>query len=555
MRTTFTVLALLLSLQCGVMAQDEAPKVKEVDTNALLTSALAGDKAARTELLKLSVEEIQSAIKGYEFKEAKKSGIVQLKTKCPDGHARPYWVRIPKGYDPAKSYPAIVGLHGGVNGAPLYGNEENTAPGKGSIGFWESNLGDQVDEVFLIGCSASPRETNKNAVWWKREGQRNILHFLFETKCQFNIDDDRVFLTGHSDGGSGSFAMAAHMPNAFAGYFPMNGHPLVQAMDGEGFWIENLKGKKIYAFNSGKDGLYPAAQMTPIYDQANAAGADVKYSVHSENDHGIRNVVGKEIPKFMKEYAAKWTRNSTPDEVDWTCDSTDCGRCGWLEIKEIAELVEDRAEANRDITLGPGRVRLGIMVKRDVDQPTVDSVVPKSTAEQMGLKVDDQIIELDGKKITVMKELADALSKCKAGDKVKIKVTREGAEKELEGEFAAAEENKFTVSQEAARVVASNNGEGLFSLKLRRVGKFSIHLTPEMMVDGNRFLVSFSGGIAGVSGKSFAGIEPDKAYILDQFLKTADRKSTFIAKVDLDVGKMRKEAKKDSPPAEDEDEF
>lgn len=551
MRTTIAVFALLLSFQCVLQAQDKAPKVKEVDTNALLSSALEGNKDARTELLKLSVEDLQAVIVDFAFKATEKSGIIQMKTKCPDGYVRPYWVRIPKGYDPAKTYPAIVGLHGGVNSQSLYGKEEQPAPGRWSISFWEDNLGEQVDDIFLIGCSAGPRETDGNAIWWKYAGRQNIEHFIFKTKCQFNIDDDKVFVTGHSDGGSGCFALAAHNPNTFAGFFPMNGHPLVQAADGQGFWIENLKGKNIYAFNSGKDGLYPAKRITPIYDQANKAGADIKYSVHPDNNHGILSIIGKEIPKFMKEYFANWKRNLVPTSIDWTCEDTNSARCGWLEVTEIAELNGNVAEANKDITLGPSKVRLGILVKRDVEQPTVNIVVPKSTAEKMGIMVDDVIIELDGAKIAAMNDLLTALDKCTAGGKVTVKVKRAGKEKELEGEFAAADENAFS-----ARVIATRYKNGAYGLTTRNTTKLSFHISPSMIgKEGNlkgEIIVTFEFLKGNERPVLSQKIEPDKEYILDCFLKTADRKSPFIAKVDIDLSKYVEPIKEESPP---EDEF
>ncbi|MCF6228255.1 MAG: PDZ domain-containing protein [Planctomycetes bacterium] len=547
MRTTMAIFALLFSIQCAITAQDDAPEVKKVDTNALLSSALTGDKDARTELLKLSIEDLQAAIKGFAFKATTKSSTIQMKTKCPDGYTRPYWVRIPKGYDPAKSYPAIVGLHGGVSGAPLYGTEERPAPGKSAISFWEANLGEQVDSVFLIGCSAGPRETGRNAVWWKPQGRANIERFIFETKRQFNIDDDKVFVTGHSDGGSGSFALAAQTPNTYAGYFSMNGHPLVQASDDQGFWLENFKGKNIYAFNSGKDSLYPAKSMTPIYDQANKAGADIKYSVHPDNNHGIRDVIGEEIPKFMKEYFANWKRNLVPTDIDWTCGDLKSGRCGWLEITEIAELKYNNAGENANVTIEPGRVRLGITVKRDVDQPTVESVVAESTAAKMGMKADDEIIEFNGTKITSMAELVAALGKCKAGDKVTVKVKHSDKEKDLEGKFAAGGDNTLKVKRDAARV-KGQLVEGGVGVSLRNVGKIRIHVTPKMLEDGSLTLMYYP---AKNSFKSQPHrVSASKEYILDSFLETADRKNPFINSIEIDFSDLKKPA-----PADDEDEF
>ena len=65
---------------------------------------------------------------------------------------------------------------------------------------------------------------------------------------------------------------------------------------------------------------------------------------------------------------------------------------------------------------------IGIYVK------TIDNF---SSAEKAGLKIGDVIIEADGTKITTMDELNEIKNKHKVGDKMTLKVNRDGKEKEI----------------------------------------------------------------------------------------------------------------------------
>ena len=61
----------------------------------------------------------------------------------------------------------------------------------------------------------------------------------------------------------------------------------------------------------------------------------------------------------------------------------------------------------------------------------VKSVDDFSAGEKAGIKIGDVIIEADGKKITTMDELNELKNAHKIGDDFKIKVNRDGKEKEL----------------------------------------------------------------------------------------------------------------------------
>ena len=61
----------------------------------------------------------------------------------------------------------------------------------------------------------------------------------------------------------------------------------------------------------------------------------------------------------------------------------------------------------------------------------VKSVDDFSAGEKAGIKIGDVIIEADGKKIKTMDELNEIKNKHQIGDELKIKVNRDGQEKDL----------------------------------------------------------------------------------------------------------------------------
>ena len=61
----------------------------------------------------------------------------------------------------------------------------------------------------------------------------------------------------------------------------------------------------------------------------------------------------------------------------------------------------------------------------------VKDVETFSAAEKAGIKIGDVIVEADGKQVKTMDELNEVKNSHQIGDEIKIKVNREGQEKEL----------------------------------------------------------------------------------------------------------------------------
>ncbi|MBZ0136866.1 MAG: PDZ domain-containing protein [Planctomycetes bacterium] len=561
MRTlTCTLVMLLLSLSVN-LAQDVPAPAKEVDNATLLKDYLGAKgkekNALREKLLALTPDQLRKAIDGLTY-DGVVTGVQEWTTQCPDGFERPYWVYVPEGYNPAKRYPLLVCLHGGVSGQPLRGERFN--PGEYSIEYWLPHMTDeQKKEVVILGCSAGVPETGMEAAWWHLKGQNNVLHMIRETKRRVNIDDDRVIVNGHSDGGSGSFGFAYRQPDAFAGFFAMNGHPMVAQADGTPVWLENLKGLNIRAFNGGKDGLYPAKRTTPIYDQANELGANIDHTTYPDLDHQVGDVLEDEVAGFFDDELTRWNRDLLPAEIDWACTGAERGRRAWLHIDEIGELGSANiAPVNAEINVPAGRPRLGITVERQVEKPTVETVQKGSTAADMGIEEGDVITKLDDHVIATMQDLLDALDTKAAGDDVTIEVERAGKAETLKGKFAANQQQELEVrGPVVARVIAKLDKPGQISLTVRNAKKVTLYAAQSMLDAEGKLRVRLNPGDDSQELKIVRTetVVPSSAFMLDEFERTHDRRLPWVAKFEVNVAGLLGVKVKPADPKKKEDEF
>lgn len=96
----------------------------------------------------------------------------------------------------------------------------------------------------------------------------------------------------------------------------------------------------------------------------------------------------------------------------------------WLGVRYF---MIDAESAERDRL----PVAYGALISRGA-LPRDPAVVPGSPADKAGLKENDIILEVDGKKLGNDRSLATALGSFTAGDKVQLKILRDGKERQIE---------------------------------------------------------------------------------------------------------------------------
>jgi predicted esterase len=514
-------------------AEADSPELPE-----LVAAWLAGDEDARAALLEHEAADVARALRAHAAFPAHEPGVTRVSVECPDGFERPMWVRVPEGYDPSRPWPLVVCLHGGVSGAPLFGTNERPAPGEGMLMAIAAYLPEEAREsAILLGVSAGARETQPDAVWWAEQGQQNILHFIAETRQRLNVDDDRVFVTGFSDGASGSFALAMRVPDTFAGYLPMFGNLLVAGADGAPIWVENLKGLNIRASNGGQDTLYPTRRMQPLIEQANRAGAAIDFQDYPEDGHVFTPGGAAEVEHFGAELLGTWRRDLLPRQVDWTTQSTARGRRAWVVIEEIVDGGVDRLP-NVELDIPPPPARLGVQLDAEQEAPTIESVVEESPAAQAGVRAGDVVVRLGDDAIGNTGDLRRALAKFSAGDEFTLTVRRGDELLELSGRFVVPE-REAAEPPVSARVMAEFT-PGMVTLQARNAARVSILIAPEMLDEHGQIEVRLVGpdGETQVL-RAAAEVNPDTATVLAEHRRLGDRCLPWIARLSITLPEAR----------------
>lgn len=125
-----------------------------------------------------------------------------------------YRVYIPRGYKPDKKYPVILYLHGGGEWGD--DNEKQIGHGLGSaiqLFMWKQ------PERFGSFIAVFPQTKS----YWVGSEAEAAIKALDQTIAEFNGDSQRLYLTGFSLGGYGTWYLAAKYPKKFAAIAPVGG--------------------------------------------------------------------------------------------------------------------------------------------------------------------------------------------------------------------------------------------------------------------------------------------------------------------------------------------
>ena len=125
-----------------------------------------------------------------------------LRWKC--GYS--YVLRFPENFKKNKKYPLVVFLHGGIN------SDSRRLNGRVLT---VNNFFIPENDQYII---ASPI---KLGIDWS---PKKIQDVISDIESQIQIDKKRIYLTGLSMGGRGTFIVAAELPNLFAAIMPLSPH-------------------------------------------------------------------------------------------------------------------------------------------------------------------------------------------------------------------------------------------------------------------------------------------------------------------------------------------
>ena len=219
---------------------------------------------------------------------------------APNHPGAVYTLFVPKAYEPHRSWPLIIGLHGG--GPDGVRGDEVVGSGPSAMNFYRRQA---AKRGFIVACPNALM-----ASWGRMPNEQLVRDVIAEVCALYHVDLDRIYLTGHSMGGFGTWALGPRMAETFAAVSPMAG-------SGRG-GVQRLVDTRtpIFIYHSKDD--YIAVQPDRLAAKAlKEAGADFVYTEFPNAGHGFPDSVQVELfdffaPRRLFRKGAKdlWPRSS-----------------------------------------------------------------------------------------------------------------------------------------------------------------------------------------------------------------------------------------------------
>jgi len=432
----------------------------------------------------------------------------------------PYVLYIPNGYDPQAKTPLLVYLHGGVSTKDFYSFEDASLEKSPFLPFAEMN---NWLVLFPFG--------NIDTSWWDLPGVRNIQTQIRTLKTYYNIDDDRIFITGFSDGASGSFFMAMTSPDDFASMYPLNGFLSVGSIfTNRPTFLPNMKNRPVNVINTDLDGLYPAARMRLLIELALEAEADILYKEYWGIGHRF-DYAKDEIPIMINNMKLQ-PRDIFHPSIYWETWTPEYGKCDWLEIIEIDSTLEKKSwHKEYQIQLPNDRISFGFYPDDDFDYDGImvyNLVEGETTARQMGLAQQDLIIKMDGIPIHSLDDMDSLKTFKQRGDSVSLTVRRYDEDLTLFGQFPDTTYSDAIIYSKPSGAVNADYFGNEFVLETSGISKLALYIHPDMVNVALPVKIIINDEIYFDNY-----IEIDREFMMDNFLRNRDRTALWVKRVEF----------------------
>lgn len=174
-----------------------------------------------------------------------------------------YLLFLPKDYvEEKKRWPLILFLHGaGERGDDLELIKRHGPP---------KIVEEQEDFPFILVSPQCPKDG-----WWSNDFLNALLD---EVVTRYRVDKDRIYVTGLSMGGFGTWNLAIEYPDRFAAIASIcgGGNPLEAC---------KLKHVPVWVFHGAKDNVVPIKKSEEMVNALRECGGNVKFTVYPEAGH------------------------------------------------------------------------------------------------------------------------------------------------------------------------------------------------------------------------------------------------------------------------------
>ena len=179
-----------------------------------------------------------------------------------------YLLSLPPTYNDStdKKWPLILFLHGSGE----RGSDVNKVKAHGPPKIIDHDANSDVATQFIVVSPQCPEGR-----WWKSDELEALLD---DVQARYRVDADRVYLTGLSMGGFGSWDLAASAPKRFAAVAPMCGGGRVEM-------ARRLKNLPIWVFHGQADPTVPVQRSEEMVAALKKLNADIQFTCYPGVGH------------------------------------------------------------------------------------------------------------------------------------------------------------------------------------------------------------------------------------------------------------------------------
>jgi len=248
---------------------------------------------------------------------------------------QPYAVYIPENFDQSGKYPLVVFLHGAWSNHRLglrrlfgVGNSQGYDFIKPGNVPYETDLEatrywPPFKQVGYIAAAPLARGT----AGYQGIPEEDVYAMIDDIKSRFNIDEDRVYLTGLSMGGGGTLWLGLTRPDVWAAIAPVCPAPPQGTEELAG----NALNLPVHLFIGDKDGLYGTAKEWKARFETSAQRLDyVEYPGVGHNSWEWAYKDG-----FIFDWFSQFRRDLFPQEVKFTTRWFRYDKAYWVRFDDL----------------------------------------------------------------------------------------------------------------------------------------------------------------------------------------------------------------------------
>jgi phospholipase/carboxylesterase len=192
---------------------------------------------------------------------------------------------VPESYTPDRAWPLVVALHGG------------SGHGRGFLWSWLRDA--RSFGAILVAPTSSGNSLGSTwALMGDDNDTPNLARIVAQVRETWNIDPDRLLLTGMSDGGTFCYVSALDGASPFTHLAPVSAtfHPMLISMAD----ADRLRGLPVYLVHGALDWMFPVEVARQAKAALTAGGANVTYSEIDDLSHTYPREINAPMIAWLK---------------------------------------------------------------------------------------------------------------------------------------------------------------------------------------------------------------------------------------------------------------